>query len=296
MLALRRRAARAALLIAPALAVIAVLGTAPAATAGAVGPAARLAAGLTAAPGGGGCQEVFQPPHSWVVVCGNGSVTGGSPGHGGSGKYTCTLTPLSKAQIKFFNLPDPPKGKKWAAITCPGKQPFGGITLVSGNGVPAVTPQELLQVAESELTIPVLKPGTAPPRGHEGLTGLPEWYWIPAGWQPVKVTVSAGPVYATVIATPDALSFQPGGGPGRVELRGAGHGLPQRRRDSLLLYLQPVLSRPAGRRLRGVGHRDLAGAVDRLVSRPPGRWAASCAARCRSPSRSSCGSPRARPW
>jgi hypothetical protein len=212
MLALRRRAARAALLIAPALALIAVLGTAPAATAGAAGPAARLAAGVTAAPGGGGCQEVFQPPHSWVVVCGNGSTTGGSPGHGGSGKYTCTLTPLSKAQIKFFNLPDPPKGKKWAAITCPGKQPFGGITLVSGNGVPAVTPQELLQVAESELTIPVLKPGTAPPRGHEGLTGLPEWYWIPAGWQPVKVTVSAGPVYATVIATPDALSFQPGGG------------------------------------------------------------------------------------
>jgi len=209
MLALRQ--ARAALGAAPVLAAVTIAVLTLAAIA-VPGGAARAAAARAAAPAGGGCQEVFQPPHSWVVVCGNGTTTGGGPGKGGGGKYTCTLTPLSKAQIKFLGLPDPPKGKKWAAITCPGKQPFGGVTLVSGAGVPAVTPQELLQVAESELTIPVLRPGTAPPRGREGLTGLPEWFWIPAGWRPVKVTVSAGPVYATVIATPDQLSFQPGGG------------------------------------------------------------------------------------
>ncbi len=79
--------------------------------------------------------------------------------------------------------------------------------------MPAVTPQELLQVAESQLTIPVLKPGTAPPRGQEGLIGLPEWYWIPAGWQPGRRRrCRPGRSTRTVIATPDALSFQPGGG------------------------------------------------------------------------------------
>ncbi|HEU5418156.1 MAG TPA: hypothetical protein VFV41_10745, partial [Streptosporangiaceae bacterium] len=198
--AARRLAAAAPALAVPALALLAlavpaVTGAGPAASAGTAAAGARAAAAAAheaAAPAGGGCQEVFQPPHSWVVVCGNGSTTGGSPGKGGGGKYTCTLTPLSKAQIRFLRLPDPPRGKKWAAITCPGSQPFGGVTLVSDKGVPAVTPQELLQVAESELNIPVLKPGTAPPRGQEGLTGLPEWYWIRAGWRPVKVTVSAG--------------------------------------------------------------------------------------------------------
>ncbi len=121
MLALRRRAARAALLIAPALAVIAVLGTAPAATAAAAGRAARLAAGLTAAPGGGGCQEVFQPPHSWVVVCGNGSGTGGSPGHGGGGgKYTCTLHPAVQGADQLPRPARPAQGQEVGGHHLPG--------------------------------------------------------------------------------------------------------------------------------------------------------------------------------
>jgi hypothetical protein len=175
--------------------------------------AASAAVSAAAAPAGGGCHEVFEPPHSWVVVCDNG---GGSGGHGGSGggggKYTCSLQLLSPAQVKFLGLPKPPKGEKWAAITCPGRQPFGGVTLVSANGTPAVTPEELMEVARSELNIPVLRPATAPPLGKDGLVGLPEWYWIPGGWKPVNVTVSAGPVWATVTATPSQLTFDPGGG------------------------------------------------------------------------------------
>jgi hypothetical protein len=247
----RLRAAIAALAVSALTLGTAALAAGPAASAGTMAEAGHAAAAAPAAPGApadGGCQEVFQPPSSWVVVCGNGNTTGGGPGHGGhGGKYTCTLTPLSKAQISFFNLPKPPKGKKWAAITCPGKQPFGGITLVSGNGVPAVTPQELLQVAMNELTIPVLKPGTAPPRGREGLTGLPEWYWIPNGWRPVKVTVSAGPVYATVTATPDALSFDPGGGLGGSSCAGPGAAYRQGARTACsYTYNQSSATQPGG--------------------------------------------------
>jgi hypothetical protein len=146
-------------------------------------------------------------------VCSNSSGGPGSGGGGGNQHYRCTLQPLDKNQVKFQGLPPPPRGKKWAAITCPGPSPFGGVTLVGGNGVPSVTPQDLLQIAEGELRVPWLVPGTAPPRNHKGLVGLPEWFWVPAArWRPVSVTVSAGPVWATVTATPVRLTFDPGGG------------------------------------------------------------------------------------
>lgn len=184
-----------------------------------VGPAGTAGAGTTtAASGSSGCQKIFQPPDSWVVVCGNGGGSGGGPGSGGGGgggggKFTCTLTPLTPEQIAFEGLPKPPAGEVWAAITCPGNQPFGGVTLESANGTPAVTPEELMEVAEGELKVPVLRPGTAPPLGQDGLVGLPEWYWVRAArWHAINVTVSAGPVWATVTATPTGMTFDPGGG------------------------------------------------------------------------------------
>ncbi|HEY5361987.1 MAG TPA: hypothetical protein VIJ82_30610 [Streptosporangiaceae bacterium] len=179
-------------------------------------PAARAAAGEAAAGGTGGCVTTFQPPDSWVVVCGSGSGSGGGPGSGGGGggggKYACSLQLLSPANISFLGLGKPPAGQKWAAITCPGNAPFGGVILVSQNGTPAVTPEELLQVAESELRVPTLPAATAPPQGHDGLVGLPEWYWIPAGYRAIHVQVAAGPVWARITATPGSISFDPGGG------------------------------------------------------------------------------------
>jgi len=179
--------------------------------------AAGTAAASAAAGGGNGCVTTFQPPDSWVVVCGSGSGSGGGPGSGGGGgggggQYTCTLSILSPANIAYFGLGKPPAGEQWAAITCPGTAPFGGITLVSRNGTPAVTPEDLLQVAESELQVPALPADTAPPQGRDGLVGLPEWYWIPAGYQAIHVYVSAGPVWAAITARPGLVSFDPGGG------------------------------------------------------------------------------------
>jgi hypothetical protein len=176
-------------------------------------PAAQAAA----PPGVPGCSYSFQPPDGWVLNCSHGSGTPGVPGSGGGGsgtsKYACTLTPLSAAQVHFLGLPAAPKGDKWEAITCPGRSPFGGVTLVSANGAPAVTPQELLQIAMGELKVPALQPEMAPPLGSDGLVGLPEWIWIPGPqWQQVTVTVRAGPVWAEAIATPQQLTFFPGGG------------------------------------------------------------------------------------
>jgi hypothetical protein len=203
-------------------------------------PGARAASGVSAvlgaraapgAPPGGGCSYVFVPPNSWLLECSNGGGGTGGPGGGGGGgrggrggnNLTCTTTLLTPAQIAFLGLPPPPAGEKWGVITCPGTQPFSGVTLVSANGTPAVTPQELLQVAIGELRVPVMAPGTAPPLGRDGLVGLPEWFWVSAAqWHPYTVTVSAGPVWAEVIATPSQLSFDPGGGLGGASCQGPG--------------------------------------------------------------------------
>jgi hypothetical protein len=190
--------------------------------------AARAAAARPAAAQlpGGGC--FFQPvPGGYQLVCSNTSGTPGAPGSGGSGsssKTACTLTPLGPQEIRFLGLPPAPKGETWDAITCPGPQPFSGITLVSNaTGAPAVTPQQLAQIAIGELILPVLQPRTAPPRGRDGLVGLPEWFWIPrADWGPVSRTVTAGPVWARATAVPVRIVFGPGGGQAGVSCRGPG--------------------------------------------------------------------------
>jgi hypothetical protein len=223
-----RRVVLPAVLIAAALALAAAGASTPA---GASVSARAGAQAGTAAAGASGCHKVFQPPSSWVVVCSAGGGTGGGGGGGGGtgggsggGKFTCTLTKLSPDQITFEGLPPAPKGEQWDAIVCPGNAPFGGVTLVDTNtGAPAVTPEELLQVAESELTVPVLTPQTAPALNRKGLVGLPEWFWVPqASWRPVHVVVAAGPVWARLWATPETMSFDPGGGLSGASCNGPG--------------------------------------------------------------------------
>jgi hypothetical protein len=195
-------------------------------------PAAGLGAGsASAAPqleSGGSCH--YQPVNGgYQWVCTNTTGTPGAPGsggHGGGAKSACTLTPLSQQQAQFLGLQWPaPKGHTWDAITCPGNQAFGGVTLVNNaTGAPAVTPQQLSQIAIGELIIPELNAKTAPPRGRDGLVGLPEWFWIPGGaWGAVhSPRVTAGPVWAQATAVPTKIIFNPGGGLPSVTCHGPG--------------------------------------------------------------------------
>jgi hypothetical protein len=185
---------------------------------------AAAASAAAASPVSGGCSyQLVNGTYEWV--CENTGTIPGQPGSGGGGgsKSACTLTPLSQQQAAFLGLQwPPPKGHTWDAITCPGTQPFGGVVLVdNAAGAPAVTPQQLLQIAIGELRIPALNPGTAPPVGKDGLVGLPEWFWI-TNWRPVSVTVTAGPVWARATAVPQRLTFNPGSGLAGVSCRGPG--------------------------------------------------------------------------
>ncbi len=192
------------------------------------GPAVGPAVGPVSIPG---CGSSYQPPNGWTLNCshGGGVPGGGGGGGGGSGqsKYACTLIVMSPSQIQYLRLPKAPKGETWDVIACPGRYPFGGVTLVSANGTPAVTPQELLQIAVGELRVPALQPKTAPPLGRDGLVGLPVWYAVPASrWHPVTVYVAAGPVWAEAIAAPQRLTFQPGAGLPGSSCAGPGAALP----------------------------------------------------------------------
>lgn len=165
------------------------------------------------------------------VPCVSGSGTGGSAGatgaSGGSAvRNTCVFVSLSPAQAQGLGLATPPPGEVWALLDCLGGAIGSGpqAVLVSvATGLPEVTPQQLMIQALGELRVPSLRPATAPPLGSDGLVGLPQWFWVPAAsWYPRSVTVRAGPVWATVTATPDGMTVRPGAGIGPVTCPGPG--------------------------------------------------------------------------
>lgn len=187
-------------------------------------------AGLAGHPGAGrsGQGNCYPVGLTWVCVYNNGS-GGGSGGGGSGGTSACTYTPASPAVIAAAGVGPPNPGYQWDIMTCPGQNPGPGgspgqlVQVSIKGGVPAVTPFQLMQIAVGELYVPTLTPVTAPPRGQDGLVGLPEWYWVRrAQWHASTITVTAGPVWATAIATPKTLDFDPGGGLGVVSCPGPG--------------------------------------------------------------------------
>jgi hypothetical protein len=192
---------------------------------------AGSASAAAAASGAGGC-DPYVDGTIIPVPCSTGGGSGGGGGGGGNGgpggiTNTCTTTPLDEAQAKNLGLSwPPPKGQEWALLDCLGGNVGTGPQAVLVNiatGQPQITPQQLLETAIGELQVPYLSPRTAPPRGHDGLVGLPEWFWIPrAEWGSRSVTVTAGTVWATATATPAGLTLEPGGGLSPVSCAGPG--------------------------------------------------------------------------
>jgi hypothetical protein len=223
---------------------LAVTGVAPVSASGASG-------------GTGGC-DPYVDGTVIPVPCSSGSGSGGGGGTGGgvtTVNNSCNTVVLDKSQAEDLGLSwPPPTGKSWGLLDC-----LGGSTGVaplavlvnSATGAPAVTPQQLLVTAVGELQIPYLGPSTAPPHGSDGLVGLPEWFWIPAGsWHVRIVTVTAGLVWATVAAAPVSLTFQPGGGGDPVSCIGPGIAYNPHKpaavqhSDCSYTYLQPSTAQP----------------------------------------------------
>jgi hypothetical protein len=206
--------------------------------------------------GTGGC-DPYVDGTVIPVPCSSGSGGGGGTGGGATTvNNSCTAIALSKSQAENLGLSwPPPAGETWALLECLGGAMGAGpqaVLVKTATGNPAVTPQQLLVTALGELQIPHLGPSTAPPRGSDGLVGLPEWFWIPAGdWHARTVTVTAGPVWAAVTAVPVGLAFQPGGHLSSVRCTGPGTAYnPHKpagtqRTGCSYTYLQPSTGQPA---------------------------------------------------
>ena len=126
-----------------------------------------------------------------------------------------------------------------------------GALISNAAPAPHITPQQLLVQALGELNVPYLQPATAPPRGTAGLVGLPEWFWVPAGqWHARSVTVTAGPVWATAVAAPVGLAFQPSAGLSPVTCAGPGTAYDirkpsiQQHTDCFYTYQRPSAGQP----------------------------------------------------
>jgi hypothetical protein len=178
-----------------------------------------------------------------------GTSTGTGTGAGGStSTSSCVTVVYTAAQAQQLGLGPPPAGQAWAELVC-GNSVLPGVVVIlvsAATGTPQVTPQQLMIQAYGELRVPSLSPATAPPLGRDGLVGLPEWFWVPpAGWHALSITVSAGPVWATVTATPVGLTFEPGAGITPVSCQGPGtpydpaRPAPGQHTDCSYTYVQP---------------------------------------------------------
>jgi hypothetical protein len=219
---------------------------------------AATGAGPAAASGNGGGCDPYVDGTVIPVPCSSGSGSGSSSGSDGGGgssvSNACTTIVLGKAQSLSLGLAwPPPQGQSWALLRCQGATGGAPLAVVVNNatGAPAVTPQQLLVSALGELRIPYIRPGTAPPRGRDGLVGLPEWFWIPApSWHTRTLRVSAGSAWATVTAAPVGLTFEPGAGLSPVSCAGPGtaynphHPAATQHTKCSYTYLRPSAGQP----------------------------------------------------
>jgi hypothetical protein len=220
----------------PARAITVVL-TAAAVLAAALIAAAAAPAPAQAAGDGGGCGA---SGYQWGygISCQSGSRSPGTPGQpaaagqaGTSGVVNtpCALYPIAGNPTHMLQVCPHGLllngGRNGVSLINATNTvvPIGG----AGGGAPAITPQQLLAWAQNQLTLPLPGVRTAPPRGNDGLVGLPEWFWIdPAQWHPQTARVAVGGVWAQVTATPQNIQIQPGTGAAGTGLTCHGPGTP----------------------------------------------------------------------
>lgn len=165
-------------------------------------------------------------PHSAPKAGNNGTSDGGTGGDG------CTVDGV--------------------LLVCPEcADPANAGVCNASAAAPAISPAQLAQQKWNTLQLPLPDARTAPPRGTDGLTGLPEWVWVPSDeWRPLTQTASAGTVWARVTATPKQLRVKPGARMRAVSCAGPGTaydpGQPasDQRTDCSYTYRQPSKSQP----------------------------------------------------
>jgi hypothetical protein len=117
------------------------------------------------------------------------------------------------------NAPCRANGMNACVVRC--NDPRG--TGICNGPAPAITPAQLARQSWNSLHLPLPDVQTAPPRGTQGLVGLPEWVWVPRDqWRPLSKQATAGGVWAQVTAAPKQMTITPGAGLPPVPCAGPG--------------------------------------------------------------------------
>lgn len=200
-----------------------VLGAAAMARAAVVRPDAPFGRAPANCPGGGSDRGVTVAPNAYNAFAGAGDCAK-SP--------AAVRAPVSSPGGHQQPRPDPCARAAAAVAGVVTGVPTG--TTLQGVPVmcsardqnaeaPRVTPAQLAQRARESLGLPLPDVHTAPPRGSDGLVGLPEWVWVPRSqWHSMSKRASAGGVWAEVTATPRRMVIEPGAGLGSVACAGPG--------------------------------------------------------------------------
>ena len=161
------------------------------------------------------------------IIQGSGGTTSNGPG------VTCTYTPFVEPDPL---LHDPSQFGQYVTRTCSDGtvQIFfmlnpGAPAGAAPAGVPVVTPEQLAREARDllVLTHPTVHRSPMETNNYQGdpftWANLWTYFWTdPADYRPITHTVTAGPISATVVATPVGLLFDPGDGGDAVRCPGPG--------------------------------------------------------------------------
>ncbi|MET9241289.1 hypothetical protein [Nonomuraea sp. NPDC003709] len=140
-----------------------------------------------------------------------------------------------------------PKEGAWYEVRC--SDGYWDIVWIENKQSPRAVRERLARRAYARIPITPPEVLTAPPRGRDGLVGLPHWFYLAKGqWVPKSKRLHAGAVWAEATATPQRMTIDTGDG---HSLTCNGPGTPfdpsllaaQQRSTCSHLFLQPALAR-----------------------------------------------------
>ncbi|MGW4792714.1 hypothetical protein ACWEPC_09935 [Nonomuraea sp. NPDC004297] len=104
-----------------------------------------------------------------------------------------------------------PKDGAWYEVKC--SDGYRNIIWIKNKQSPRIVRERLARRAYERIPITPPKVLTAPPRGRDGLVGLPHWFYLARGeWVAKSKRLHAGAVWAEATATPQRLSIDTGDG------------------------------------------------------------------------------------
>ncbi|MEV4575064.1 hypothetical protein AB0K16_17600 [Nonomuraea jabiensis] len=104
-----------------------------------------------------------------------------------------------------------PKDGAWYEVKC--SDGYRNIVWIENRHAPGVAREQLAHQAYKRIQISPPQVLTAPPRGRDGLVGLPHWFYLAKGqWVAKSKRLHAGAVWAEATATPQRMTIDTGDG------------------------------------------------------------------------------------